>query len=84
MNAQQKILIERIKGLCKERGISYYVLSYRSSVPMTTLAHILNGRSKNPGVFTIMKICEGLEVSVKEFFDTDDFSDFLADIDIEK
>ena len=84
MKNEQKILVQRIKELCKERGMSYYVLSYRSSVPMSTLENIMKGNSKNPGIFTIMKICEGLEISAKDFFDTDDFSELFADIDVEK
>lgn len=74
---QQKILVDRINSLCKEKGISYYLLSYRSTVPLTTLLHIVDGSTKNPGIFTIIKICEGLEVTLKEFFDTDAFSDIL-------
>ena len=84
MKSEQKILVKRIKQLCEERGISYYVLSYRSSVPMSTLENIIKGISKNPGIFTIMKICEGLEISAKDFFDTDDFSELFADMDAEK
>ena len=66
---QQKILVDRINSLCKEKGFSYYLLSYRSTVPLTTLLHIVDGSTKNPGIFTIIKICEGLEVTLKEFFD---------------
>lgn len=79
MGYQQKILANRINDLCKKQGISYYTLSYKSAVPLTTLLHIVDGSTKNPGVLTIIKICEGLEISVRDFFDTEEFSGILFD-----
>ena len=73
MGRQQKILANRINDLCKKRGISYYALSYKSAVPLTTLIHIVYGSTKNPGILTVIKICEGLDISLKDFFDTEDF-----------
>ena len=72
MEAQKK-LAKRIYFLCQMQGISYYTLSYRSAVPMTTLMHIIDGSTKNPGLFTIIKICNGLNVTVKDFFDAEEF-----------
>lgn len=63
------VLINRINDLCRERGLTYYELSYRSAVPLTTLLHIMNGSTKNPGFFTIVKICDGLQISMAEFWD---------------
>ncbi|MBQ8626357.1 MAG: helix-turn-helix transcriptional regulator, partial [Agathobacter sp.] len=56
------------------KGMSYYTLSYRSTVPLTTLLHILDGSTKNPGILTIIKLCDGLGISLQEFFDTEEFS----------
>lgn len=64
---EQKKLAKRIDYLCQMQGISYYRLSYLSAVPMTTLMHIIDCSTKNPGVFTIMKICNGLNMTVKDF-----------------
>lgn len=73
MEHHKKILANRINELCKRQGISYYTLSYKSTVPLTTLLHIVDGSTQNPGIMTIVKICEGLNISLKEFFDTEDF-----------
>lgn len=73
MRNQQKILINRINDLCKKQGISYYSLSYKSAVPLTTLLHIVDGTTKNPGIITIIKLCNGLDVSLKDFFDAEEF-----------
>ena len=70
---EQSKLTKRIQLLCQKQGISYYTLSYRSTVPMTTLMHILDGSTKNPGLFTIIKICNGFNMTVKDFFDAEEF-----------
>lgn len=72
---QCKKLAGRITRLCQQQGISYYALSYRSAVPITTIMHIIDGSTRNPGVFTIIKICCGLNITIKDFFDTEDFVD---------
>ena len=74
MEAKDK-LANRIKHLCKSNHISYYTLAYKSAVPMTTLMHIINCSTKNPGVFTIFKICNGLNITIKDFFDSEEFID---------
>jgi len=76
---KQKVLADRINTFCKQKDISYYSLSYKSTVPLTTLLHIVDGSTKNPGIFTIIKICEGLGVTLKEFFDTDEFNEGIED-----
>lgn len=73
MTREQVVLVDRINEICKSEGLSYYALSYKSTIPLSTLLHIVDGTSKNPGVFTILKICEGLGVAPKEFFDTEEF-----------
>ena len=72
MGAKDK-LANRIKYLCKKNRISYYTLSYKSAVPMTTLMHIINCSTKNPGIFTILKICNGLDITIRDFFDSEEF-----------
>lgn len=69
----QDMLVERINNLCKERRMSYYALSYESAVPMTTLMHIVDKTTINPGVLTIGKLCDGLGITLKEFFDSPEF-----------
>lgn len=73
----QEVLTDRIIELCNERGMTYYKLSYESTVPLSTVTNILNGKTNNPGVFTIMKICDGLDISLEEFFATEEFHKLL-------
>ena len=60
--------------LIKERNITPNGLSYLSGVSQSTIKSILNGESKNPGIVTIKKLCDGLEISIVDFFNTDDFA----------
>jgi DNA-binding Xre family transcriptional regulator len=61
----------RIKDLAKERNISMYRLCTMSGVPQTTV--ITMTRSSTVKLSTIYGICEGLEISLKEFFDSPRF-----------
>lgn len=70
---QQMIIAKRIRDLCEQQNVSFYELSYKSAVPITTLLHIVDGTVKNPGLFTIGKICGGLGITLKEFFDSKEF-----------
>lgn len=74
----QDLLVERINNLCKEKRLSYYMLSYRSAVPMTTLMHIMDKSTVNPGVLTIGKLCDGLGITLKEFFDVPEFENLQS------
>jgi len=51
-----------------------------SAVPPTTLKNIIYGVSKNPGIVTIKKLCDGLEISIADFFDTEKFRELEQEI----
>ncbi len=68
-----KFTVDRIYQLCRERKITPNALSYLCGIPQATLKSILNGESKNPGIVTLKKICDGLEITMMEFFDTPDY-----------
>ncbi len=63
----------RILALCGERNITINKLATLSAVPPSSVKAILYGRSGNPTILTIKKICDGLEITIPEFFDTEEF-----------
>lgn len=65
--------VDRIYQLCKERAITPNALSYMAGISQSTLKSILGGESKNPGIVTLKKICDGFEISLTEFFDTEEY-----------
>ena len=78
---EQELLAERIKFFCNIREISYYTLAGRAAVPLTTLMHIVNCSTRNPGIFTIIKICSGLDITITEFFSSEEFINIEFDIE---
>lgn len=79
MNTQEAIAA-RILQLCRERGLTPNGLSNLAAVPQATVKSILNGESKNPGTVTIKKLCDGLEITLGEFFSTSIFDDLEQEI----
>lgn len=71
----------RIIELCNQRKIAVNALANISGVPPSTIYSMLNQKSKNPGVVSIKKICDGLDISVREFFDSDLFDDKEQEIE---
>ena len=63
----------RILTLCEERGISINKLSTISALPPSSIKNILYGKSQNPKLLTIKMICDGLEITLGEFFNTPAF-----------
>nr|WP_325297979.1 helix-turn-helix transcriptional regulator [uncultured Dysosmobacter sp.] len=63
----------RLLALCGERDLSIRKLATLSAIPPSTVKNILYGRSKNPGIVTIKKLCDGLNITLGEFFSTPEF-----------
>ena len=70
----------RLLILCEEKKMSFRKLATESAVPPSTIKNILYGKSKNPGIVTLKMLCDGLDISLIEFFDTPDFKDLEQEI----
>lgn len=66
-------VVRRITELCQARNISIDQLAYRSGMAPSTLKNIIHKNSKNPGIATIQKLCNGLDISMPDFFNTEYF-----------
>ena len=69
----REYVVKRILDLCDKKRITINGLARLSALPPSTLKNIINGTSQNPGVVTLKKICDGLEISMIDFFDTNEF-----------
>ena len=76
----QEATVVRINRLCKERHITINKLAYLSALSPGALKHIMNGRTKNTTLSTIQKVCDGLEISVTDFFSDNLFVDIEPEI----
>jgi len=79
MNISQAV-VKRIKLLCKEHKLTVNALSNASGVTQSTVNDIVNGTTYNAGIVTIKKLCDGLGISVRDFFDSDLFSDLEQEV----
>ena len=73
-------VVKRIYALCEERNITPNALSYLAGISQSTVKSILNGESKNPGIVTLKKICDGLDITIVDFFDTEDYYELEQEI----
>ena len=58
----------RIQNMCNERDITINKLATLSGVTQSTLNNIISGRNNTLTLSTLKKLCDGLEISVIEFF----------------
>ena len=63
----------RILQLCGERNISVNRLASISALPPSSVKNILYGKSQNPKLLTIKMLCDGLGITLGEFFSTREF-----------
>lgn len=75
-----KAVVKRIEELCRERNLTINGLSNVSGVTQSTVNDIVSGTTYNAGIVTIKKLCDGLGISVRDFFDSDLFSDLEQEL----
>lgn len=71
---------KRILELCRERSITVNKLANISGVTQSTVNDIVNHKAKNIGIVTIKKLCDGLEITITDFFDTEYFKTLEQEI----
>lgn len=77
----QEAVVLRIRNLCKEKNMKISQLAYVAGMPPSTLKNIMNGNSKNTGIVTIKIICDGLDISLDDFFQCGLFRKLEQEID---
>ena len=70
----------RILQLCEQRNISINRLAALSGLPPSSIKNILYGKSQNPKLLTIKILCDGLGITLGEFFSTETFDSLEQEI----
>lgn len=70
----------RILELCSQRNITLNKLSTLCGITQSTLNNIVSGRNNSTTVSTVKKICDGLELTVTDFFVSPLFEDLEQEI----
>ena len=67
MNIKDAV-VERIKGLCSERGIAINTLANLAGMTPSTVYSMLDPSRKDIGIVSIKKICDGFNITIEDFF----------------
>lgn len=68
----------RIRELLRENNLTAYKLSYRAGISNSIISDCKRGKVKELSISSIIHICEGLNIELKDFFDADCFKDVAA------
>lgn len=71
----------RIVELCRERGIRPNELANRAGVTASTVYSLLDARRRDVSVVTVKKLCDGLEITIGEFFSSAEFDALEQEIE---
>lgn len=74
------VVKNRILSLCEEKRITINRLATESGISPSTIKSILYGKSQNPGIVTIKMLCDGLGITLIDFFNTPEFSELEQEI----
>lgn len=76
----KEALQRRIYELCLQNSLTITGLSTLCGLTQSTLNNIMSGRNNSVTVSTVQKICDGLEIDLPTFFDSDLFRDLEQEI----
>ncbi len=79
-----ELYVNRIRSLCKKRGISINKLATMSNVKQSTLDNIVRGLTKNPRVKTLHKIALAFNMTLAEFLDFEELNAYSFEDDQEE
>ena len=74
------IVVKRFLELCKERGIKINELANLSGVTSSTAYSMIDEKRRDISIITIKKFCDGLNITLGEFFSTPDFNNSNQEI----
>lgn len=79
MNVKDAVAI-RIKDICIQKGLKYNELANLSGITPSTIYSIMDSTRRNISLLTVKKICDGLDISLVEFFDAPIFYNLEQEI----
>ena len=79
MSAKDAV-VTRFANICKERNIKINELATLSGVTPSTAYSMFDVSRHDVSILTIKKFCDGLDISLREFFDSDEFNNLEQEI----
>ncbi len=65
---------KRLNKICKEHNLSVNALANLCCLTQSTVQNLIKCNSRNPKLLTIVRICDGLEITLQEFFNDEVFN----------
>ncbi len=69
----KEAIVKHLQDICKKRNIRYNELATLSGVTPSTVYSLMDENRKDLSVITLKKLCDGLDISISDFFDDDLF-----------
>lgn len=73
-------VVNRFKQICRTRNIKANELATLSGVTPSTVYSMLDDTRRDVSIVTIKKLCDGLDITISEFFDTEEFRELEQEI----
>lgn len=80
MSAVKNAVVQRLKNICADRGIAANELANISGVTPSTVYSLFDERRQNVSITTIKILCDGLDISLGDFFSAPEFDDLEQEI----
>ena len=64
----------RFASICRQRGIKYNELAVKAGVTPSTVYSMMDARRRDVSIVTIKMLCDGLDISLAEFFSGPEFT----------
>ena len=78
--AVKEAVVKRFAEICTQRGIKYNELATISGITPSTVYSMMDESRKDVSIITIKKLCDGLEITLGEFFSTAEFDSLEQEI----
>ena len=75
------IVVKRFQEICSERGLNTNELATLSGVTPSTAYSMMDKNRRDISIVTIKKFCDGLEITLGEFFSTSSFDSLEQEIE---
>ena len=73
-------IVKRLKNICADRNICYNELATRSGITPSTVYSLMNDKRRDLSVITLKKLCDGLDMTITDFFDDNIFKQLDQEI----
>ena len=67
-------VVRRFMDICRQRGIKANELANLAGVTPSTVYSMMSEKRRDLTIITIKKLCDGLDMSLGEFFSTPEFN----------